>query len=100
VNASFHAIIRECQYEFTYSLCADNSYNTGSTRNLEHRLAEHQSGLGGDYTSRRLPVKLVFLEEFRSLRIAFENERRIKGWRHEKKEALIRSDFESSGWRG
>jgi predicted GIY-YIG superfamily endonuclease len=43
--------------------CADGSYYTGHTTNLEKRLAEHQSGEGGEWTRRRLPVELVFAQE-------------------------------------
>lgn len=39
--------------------CADGSYYTGSTSDLEHRLAEHGAGFYGGYTSKRLPVELV-----------------------------------------
>jgi len=46
---------------FTYILrCADGSYYVGSTRNLEHRLWQHESGVEGtEYTRRRRPVTLV-----------------------------------------
>ena len=44
--------------------CADNSYYTGHTDNLEERLAKHQAGEFGGYTSTRLPVELLFSEEF------------------------------------
>ena len=40
--------------------CADGSYYTGHTDNLEKRLASHQAGDIAGYTSKRLPVKLVF----------------------------------------
>ncbi len=44
--------------------CADGSYYIGSTKDLERRIAEHRAGLGAKYTSRRLPVKLVYGEEY------------------------------------
>ena len=69
--------------------CSDGSYYVGSTTNLELRLAEHQAGEGGRWTSQRLPVKLVYSSEFSSLDEAARAEQRVKGWRRSKKEALI-----------
>ncbi len=73
--------------------CADKSYYTGHTDNLEKRLAEHQAGEYHNYTSTRLPVVLVFSQEFRSRKEALACERQIKGWSREKKEALMRGDW-------
>ena len=44
--------------------CADDSYYTGSTNNLELRIQQHQNGEGANHTKKRLPVKLVYVEEF------------------------------------
>ena len=44
--------------------CSDESYYTGSTNNLELRIQQHQNGLGANHTKKRLPVKLVYFEEF------------------------------------
>ena len=74
--------------------CADKSYYTGHTDNLESRLVGHKSGEVKGYTSSRLPVELVFSEVFPTREEALKCERQIKGWRREKKEALIRRDFE------
>ena len=74
--------------------CADGSYYTGSTNDLALRLAQHQAGEGGVYTRSRLPVELVFGQEFPSEHQAFLRERQVKGWSRAKKEALIRGDFD------
>ena len=74
--------------------CADGSYYTGHTDNLEKRIAEHDSGaIAGSYTFRRRPVQLAFSQEFSSRKEALEAERQIKGWTRMKKEALIRGDW-------
>ena len=73
--------------------CADNSYYTGHTENLEKRIAEHQAGEIEGYTHTRRPVKLVFSEEFPSREEALGRERQIKGWNRKKKEALMRGDW-------
>ena len=73
--------------------CADGSYYTGSTNNLELRLHQHQSGEGANHTKKRLPVKLVYYEEFQKVQHAFYREKQVQGWGRKKKEALINSDF-------
>jgi putative endonuclease len=60
---------------------------------LDKRLAEHQSGRFAGYTHGRRPVELVWSQDFQWLTDAIACERRIKGWRREKKEALIRGDY-------
>jgi len=74
--------------------CSDGSYYTGHTDDLETRLAKHGSGEIEGYTSSRIPVKLVFSEEFPTRVEALSAERRIKGWSRKKKEALIKSDWD------
>jgi putative endonuclease len=74
--------------------CADGSYYVGTTiGSLEIRLAEHQAGTFAGYTAQRRPVTLVFQQYFDRLDDAAAAERQVKGWRREKKEALIRGDF-------
>ena len=75
-------------------LCADGSYYVGTTRDsLERRVAENQSGMFGGCTAFRRPVRLVFSQEFQRITDAIATERQIKGWRREKKEALIRGEY-------
>ncbi|NLJ42626.1 MAG: GIY-YIG nuclease family protein [Bacteroidales bacterium] len=81
---------------FMYILeCADGSYYTGSTNNLELRLQQHQLGEGANHTKKRLPVKLVYFEEFDRIDEAFCREKQVQGWSRKKKEALINGAFES-----
>ena len=75
--------------------CADGSYYTGSTNNLSLRLAQHYAGEGSAYTRCRLPVELVYSQEFASAHEAFLRERQVKGWSRAKKRALIRGDFDA-----
>jgi predicted GIY-YIG superfamily endonuclease len=73
--------------------CGDGSYYAGHTDDLPGRIAHHQAGRGSDYTERRLPVEMVWSQEFPSRLEALESERRIKGWSRAKKEALIAGDW-------
>ena len=76
---------------WTYILeCADGSFYTGSTNNLALRLAQHQNGEGANYTKNRLPVKLVYVEEYNRIDAAFYREKQIQGWSRKKKMALIK----------
>jgi len=75
---------------YTYILeCADGTYYTGSTKDLELRLQQHQEGKGANHTKKRLPVKLVYVELFQRIDEAFYREKQIQGWSRKKKEALI-----------
>ncbi|MCC7493864.1 MAG: GIY-YIG nuclease family protein [Fimbriimonadaceae bacterium] len=73
--------------------CADGTLYVGLTDDLEGRVAEHQEGLGSDYTRRRLPVALAWSDRFATREDAAALERQLKGWSRAKKEALIRGDF-------
>lgn len=76
--------------------CADGSYYVGSARlGLDRRISEHNSGTLGGYTSKRLPVTLIWAERFLNITDAIAVERQIKGWSRAKKEALIKGDYEA-----
>ena len=75
--------------------CSDGTYYTGHTDNLEKRIAEHTNNTYECYTSNRLPVTLVFVQNFPSRAEALEAERRIKKWGKRKKETLAHK-----GWEG
>jgi putative endonuclease len=59
--------------------CSDSSYYVGSTRNLENRLWQHATGMGAKYTSTRLPVELVFAQEYERIDEAYAREKQIQG---------------------
>lgn len=69
--------------------CSDGTYYTGSTNNLELRLEQHQIGIGANHTKKRLPVKLIYFEEFQRIDSAFYREKQVQGWSRKKKEALV-----------
>ena len=79
---------------FVYMLrCADGSYYVGSTRDLEKRLWQHSTGHGSAYTSKRLPIAVVFAQEFDRIDEAYALEKRIQGWSRAKREALIEGRY-------
>lgn len=75
-------------------LCADGSYYVGVTNDLETRLIQHNESVNRKaYTYSRRPVKLVFEEHFHDINQAIAFEKQVKGWRREKKEALIKREW-------
>jgi putative endonuclease len=74
--------------------CSDGSYYTGSTIDIQKRILEHKVGRGANYTRKRLPIKLVYLEEFQRIDNAFYREKQIQGWSRLKKEALISQKYQ------
>ena len=73
--------------------CADGSYYTGHTDNLEHRIGQHNAGAIEGYTHSRRPVTLMWSQDFPTRLEALEGERQVKDWSRKKKEALFRSDW-------
>jgi putative endonuclease len=74
--------------------CFDLTYYVGSTKNLEKRLVEHQNGEGANYTKKRLPVKLLYYEEYDRIDVAFQREKQVQGWSRLKKQALIDGNYD------
>ena len=75
--------------------CADGTYYTGHTDDLDVRMGQHGRGEGSKYTSKRRPLSLVWATDLQTRTEAFELERRLHGWSRAKKEALMRGDFEA-----
>jgi len=74
--------------------CADKSFYTGITNDLERRISEHQSGLNLTcFTYTRRPIELVYKEVFTNPTIAIIFEKKIKKWSRAKKQALIEGRF-------
>lgn len=71
---------------YTYILkCADDTLYCGWTNDLEKRLEAHNSGKGAKYTRSRLPVELIYYEEFETKEEAMSREYHIKKLPREKK---------------
>lgn len=69
--------------------CADGTFYTGITNNLERRLAAHEAGTGAKYTKGRGPFSLVFREDYADRSDASKRERIIKKMSREEKKALF-----------
>ena len=75
-------------------ICSDGSYYTGSTKDLDLRLDQHQAGEGANHTTKNLPVSLIYAEEYPRIDWAFDREKQVQGWSRKKKEALIDGKLE------
>ena len=76
---------------------------TGVTSNLQRRVYEHKHKLVPGFTGKYNITRLVYFESTRDVRAAIAREKQIKGWRREKKIALIGAtnpawDDLSAGW--
>jgi predicted GIY-YIG superfamily endonuclease len=81
---------------FVYILeCSNKALYTGVTSNLTRRFEDHKKGYGGHYTSYNPPVKILFIQTFKTRSEALKREAQIKGWTRDKKFALINGDLVS-----
>lgn len=74
---------------FVYMLlCADGTFYTGITNDVERRFNVHQQGKGARYTRPRLPLKLIYQEKCRGRSAALVREFKMKSFSRKKKEDL------------
>jgi putative endonuclease len=79
---------------FVYILeCADGTYYTGWTTDLDRRVAVHNAGRGSCYTRLRRPVKLIYWEEHPDRSSAQRRELAVKRLPRARKMALV-ADFQ------
>ena len=69
--------------------CCDDTLYTGYTNHLEQRITQHNEGKGAKYTRGRLPVALVYFEEYQTKSEAMKREYEIKQLSREEKIKLI-----------
>ncbi|WP_188499212.1 GIY-YIG nuclease family protein [Pullulanibacillus pueri] len=78
---------------FVYILeCADGTYYTGYTNNLEKRLRAHEQGKGAKYTRGRGPLKLIYHETFMTKEAAMSREYAIKRMNRQAKVQLVKGE--------
>ena len=75
--------------------CNDGSLYTGWTNNLEKRIKAHAEGNGAKYTKARLPIELVYFEEYQDKREAMKREYAIKQLISKEKLELIKKPLTS-----
>ena len=76
-------------YVYILSNWDDSVLYIGMTNDLTRRLYEHRSHLVDGFTARYNVHKLVYFEYTNDVQSAIEREKQLKGWRRDKKNALI-----------
>jgi len=77
---------------FTYIMSSPGgTLYTGVTNNLLIRVLTHKEKLLPGFTKKYNIIKLVYYEKSPSIRSAIAREKEIKGWKRNKKIALIES---------
>ena len=61
----------------------------GVTDNLPRRIHEHKTGSHNGFTKKYNVDKLVYAEQFKDINFAIKREKQLKGWKRDKKDALI-----------
>lgn len=69
--------------------CSDDSLYTGTCINVQEREATHNSGKGSKYTRSRLPLKIIYTEEYGTLSEARKREAAVKKLSKAEKESLV-----------
>lgn len=81
---------------FVYILrCGDDTLYTGTTDDVERRVAAHSAGKGAKYTRGRGPLELLYREKCTDKSAALKRELAIKKLKREEKLALIKNTPQS-----
>lgn len=67
----------------------NNVLYIGVTNNLERRVWEHKNNEGGTFSTKYKTVKLVYYEDFNTMKAAIKREKNLKDWKREWKDELI-----------
>ena len=80
---------RQHQYFVYIATNGSKTLYTGVTNDLPRRMFEHRNSLIPGFTSKYRIDRLVYFETTSDVRAAIAREKQIKGWRRERKVALI-----------
>jgi putative endonuclease len=69
--------------------CADDTFYTGITNDLDARVAAHEDGTGAKYTKGRGPFKVMYVEDCADRSCASKREMAIKKLNRAEKVALF-----------
>ncbi|WP_127848519.1 GIY-YIG nuclease family protein [Lacticaseibacillus hulanensis] len=78
-------------YYFYVLLCADGTFYGGYSPDVHARVAAHNAGQGAKYTKSRLPVKLLYFEQFDNKHDALSAEWHFKHQPRAQKEEFLRA---------
>ena len=90
-KSSNHRRVKRHGRHFVYMvLCRDGCLYTGYSKDVEKRVALHNTGRGAKYLRGKLPVELVYSKEFKYFKLALNAERDLKSKSRRQKDELIR----------
>ena len=78
-------------YIYIMSNTNDTTLYIGVTNDIERRVQEHKDGQIQGFTQKYCCTKLVYYEEYSDINQAIDREKKLKKWRREKKDWLIRT---------
>lgn len=82
--------VRSISPYFVYLLeCEDGSLYTGITTDVARRFAEHQKGIGSNFTRAKKAARIAYSEEHPDRSSALVREAEIKKWPRKKKLSLV-----------
>ncbi len=73
--------------------CADGTYYTGISHDINTRMNQHNRGVGAVYTDEHGSADLVYFEEYPNRSQVFYRELQVKKLSHIQKKALIDNFF-------
>ena len=85
-------MVRERRYYVYIMASKSRVLYVGVTGFLMARVLRHKAGEGGEFTRKYRVQRLVYFRAFQNVGDAIARETEIKGWRREKKVALIREE--------
>jgi putative endonuclease len=91
LSAKLADMLERFYYTYIAASCSRMLY-VGITRDLERRVSEHKSGTCAGFAATYQCHRLVWFERYSSPDAAIAREKQLKGWRREKKTALIEGD--------
>lgn len=83
---------KDSKYYVYMLLCSDRTFYTGTSNNVQKRVATHNSGKGAKYTKVRRPVQLMYTEKLANKSEALKREIAIKKLTRRQKESLLKSN--------
>ncbi|TSC57601.1 MAG: putative endonuclease [Candidatus Peregrinibacteria bacterium Greene0416_62] len=75
---------------FYLACCNDGSLYAGTCMDLKEREEKHNAGTGAKYTRSRLPITIIYHEEFSTLGEARRREIAVKKMKRNDKNALLK----------